>query len=287
MPEACQYKIGAITIALIPNTAEGEYADQRRFPDFASAGPAEVSLEVRCGQIPDVPLESLAFDSQLGWRLYRSQDRPVIWVRSPDQDPYLVGVFASDYRSGEIYTKPSQSNPGQYLFPLSYPMGELYMTSLLGTGYGVMQHACGVIYQGSGLLFSGVGGAGKTTTARLWESLTGARVLNDDRIIVRKKGSQFYIYGTPWHGQGGMALPEEAPLKRIFVLKQARSNLAMPISPVRAATDLLVRSISPFWSKEGMSFTLKFLAELCQQVPCVELGFVPDSSAVDFVCNLK
>jgi len=287
MPEACQFKIGAITIALIPNTAEGEYVNLRRFPDFATAGPAEVSLEVRCSQVPNVPLDKLAFDSSLGWRLYHSQDRPVIWVRSPDQDPYLVGVFASDYRSGEIYTKPSQSNPGQYLFPLSYPMGELYMTSLLGTGYGVMQHACGVIYQGSGLLFIGEGGAGKTTTARLWESQTGARVLNDDRIIVRKKGSQFYIYGTPWHGQGGMALPEEAPLKRIFVLKQARSNQAMPISPVRAASDLLVRSFSPFWSKEGMIFTLKFLAELCQQVPCAELGFVPDSSAVDFVCNLK
>jgi hypothetical protein len=286
MPEACKYQIGDITIAVIPNTAEGEFANLGRFPDFTAAGPAEVSLGVFCGQVPDAPVEKPVFDTQLGWRLYQSQDRSIVWVRSADQDPYLVGVFANDYHSGEIYTTFSQSNPDQYLFPLSYPLGELYMASLLGTGYGVMQHACGVIYQGSGLLFTGVGGAGKTTTARLWESRKGARVLNDDHIIVRKNGSQFYIYGTPWHGQGGMALPEEAPLKRIFVLKQALTNQAIPLPPARAASDLLVRSFSTFWDKSGMSFTLKLLAELCQQVPCYELGFVPDSSAVDFVCNL-
>jgi len=286
MPETCQYKIGAITIALIPKAGEGEYANPGRFPDFGAAGPAEISLGVHCGQIPEAPLEEPAFDSSLGWRLYHSQDRSVIWVHSGDQDPYLVGVFASDYHSGEIYTAPSLSNPGQYIFPLSYPLGGLYMTSLLGTGCGVMLHACGVVYQGQGFLFAGVGGAGKTTTARLWENQPAARVLNDDHIIVRKKEGQFYIYGTPWHGRGGMALPEEAPLKRIFVLKQTPSNQAIPLPPVQAASDLLVRSFSTFWDNQGMSFTLKFLAELCQQVPCAELGFVPDHSAVDFVCNL-
>jgi hypothetical protein len=286
MPEACKYQIGDITIAVIPDTVEGEFANLGRFPDFAAVGPAEVSLGVSCGKVPDEPTEKLAFDTNLGWRLYQNQDRSIVWVRSADQDPYLVGIFANDYRSGKIYTSHTQSNPGQYLFPLSYPLGELYMANLLGTGYGVMLHACGVIHQGSGFLFAGVGGAGKTTTARLWENRMDARVLNDDHIIVRKKGSQFYVYGTPWHGQGGMALPEEAPLKRIFVLKQARTNQAISLSPTRAASDLLVRSFSTFWDKSGMRFTLKFLTELCQQIPCAELGFVPDSTAVDFVCNL-
>ncbi len=239
MPETYQYKIGAITIALIPNTAQGEYADLKRFPDFGVAGPAEVSLQVHCGKIPDAPLEKMAFDSGKSWRLYQSQDRSVIWVRSSDQDPYLVGVFAGDYHSGEIYTAPNLSGPGQYIFPLSYPLGELYMTSLLGTGCGVMLHACGVVYQGQGYLFAGVGGAGKSTTARLWENQTGARVLNDDHIIVRKINGQIRIYGTPWHGQGGIALPEEAPLHRIFVLKHAFSNQATPLSPVRAAFRLI------------------------------------------------
>ncbi len=35
-----------------------------------------------------------------------------------------------------------------------------------------------------------------------------------------------------------------------------------------------------------MAFILNFLEELCQEVPCQELGFRPDSSAVDFVLGL-
>ena len=31
-----------------------------------------------------------------------------------------------------------------------------------------------------------------------------------------------------------------------------------------------------------MTFTLQFLDELCQAVPCYELGFVPDQSAVEY-----
>ena len=109
------------------------------------------------------------------------------------------------------------------------------MTNLLGTGLGVMLHSCGVIYQGSGLVFAGVGGAGKSTTARLWQQQSGARVVNDDRVIIRRTGGQFRLYGTPWHGEGGMALAEDAPLKRIFILKHAnfqpdssRSHLLRP-----------------------------------------------------------
>jgi hypothetical protein len=137
------------------------------------------------------------------------------------------------------------------------------------------------------LVFAGVGGAGKSTTARLWQQQNGARVVNDDRVILRKTGGQFHLYGTPWHGVGGMALAEDAPLRKIFLLKQAKSNQIRPLSPTQAATALLARSFSPFWSTEGLKFTLQFLADLCQEIPVFEFGFLPDQSAVDFICNLE
>lgn len=80
-----------------------------------------------------------------------------------------------------------------------------------------------------------------------------------------------------------MALAEDAPLRRIFILRQAPSNQAVRISPTQAAAALLVRSFPALWSAPAMDFTLSFLSELCQAIPCYELGFVPDQSAVEYV----
>jgi hypothetical protein len=197
--------------------------------------------------------------------------------------PYLVGSFNPDFHSGEIFTSESDQEPGKFIFPISYPLGELLMTNLLGTGYGIMVHSCGVIDAERGIVFAGIGTAGKTTTARLWNGLPGVRVLNDDHTILRKMNGQFRVYGTPWHGQGGMALAEDAPLKKIFVLEQDLSNQAVRLSPVQAAAALLVRTFAPLWSATAMAFTLQFLDELCQAVPCYKLGFIPDQSAVEYV----
>ena len=286
MPEAFKFNIGDISIGLISDMLEGSFDAPSSFDNFRAQSPASITLKIHFNHVPDIPVEELTFDSGLGWRQYCGQGHHVLRVRSSQRDPRLMGVFSQDFHSGEIFSGASETDPDQFIFPFSYPFGELYMTNLLGTGYGVIFHSCGVIYQGLGLLFAGIGGAGKSTTARLWQSQNGARVINDDRVIVRKVGGQFRIYGTPWHGRGGMAIAEDAPLKRIFILEHASANQFIPLSPSQAASALLARSLSPFWSSQGMGFTLQFLAELCQEVACVEFGFVPDRSAVDFVCNL-
>ena len=94
-------------------------------------------------------------------------------MHSPNRNPYLVGSFSPDFHSCDIFTSESDQEPGKFIFPLSYPLGELLMTNLLGTGYGVMLHSSGVVDAGHGMVFAGVSGAGKTTTAHLWESQAG------------------------------------------------------------------------------------------------------------------
>jgi hypothetical protein len=287
MPEVCSLRIGDISVALIPDMLDGSYDTPPKFSGFQVEGPADISLKIHFNQSPDVPAGDLVFDSGHGWRQSSVQDSYVLRVSSAYRDPRLVGVFSKDFRSGAIYTGVSETNPDQFIFPFTFPLGEIYMTNLLGTGLGVMLHSCGVIRQGSGLVFAGVGGAGKSTTSRLWQKQSTARVVNDDRVIIRRIGRQFRLYGTPWHGEGGMALPEDAPLKRIFIIKHASSNQLIPLTPAQAVHGLLARSFSPFWSTAGLKFTLQFLAELCQEIPCFEFGFLPDQSAVDFICNLE
>jgi hypothetical protein len=276
------FMIGGIDLGLSINTGWA-LSPLGRFPDFTSNNIPQAIYRVVIKPSFSEPNGTLLFDSKQSWRLYNNQNRRMLWVGSRDYIPTLVGDFSSDYHSGEIYVTKSKIDQGKYVFPLSYPLGGLLMTSLLGTGYGIMLHSCGVIDGGNGIVFAGTSSTGKTTTARLWHENHGVRVINDDHTIIRKIDSQFRVYSTPWHGQGGYALAEDAPLKKIFILKQSQANQANLLSPVKAAAALLVRSFPPLWDASAMAFTLQFLDDLCQIVPCYELGFVPDQSAVEYV----
>lgn len=286
MPEPFNISLGGIPIVLTADLKMGEYESVRRASDFISSAAPLISLQIHCGRFPDLIDAPVAFETHRGWQLLQADGKKVISVRTTSEVPHLLGVFPADFRTGEIYTAPSEDSPNHYIFPLASPLGELYMMNLLGSGLGMLFHACGVICQGKGYLFTGNSEAGKTTTARLWQGLPGVQVVNDDKVIVRNVNGEFTLYGTPWHGQGGMALPDSAPLTRIFILKQAPENYATPLQPVEAAVRLLARAFIPLWDSDKIAFILQFLDELCQAVPCQELGFLPDSSAVDFVRNL-
>ena len=283
MPDCFHLSLAGIPISLIPDDFSGDFDYINRAGDFHSQVTPEISLQVYCGWFPNLNESQVAFETDKGWRLLQFDGKWAIRVHSATQDPFQLGIFPADFRSGEIYVAPSEATPGRFIFPLSYPMGELYMISLLGTGLGMLFHATGVIDQNNGYLFAGYGSAGKTTLARLWQRLPDVQVVNDDKVIVRQEAGEFRLYGTPWHGEGGMALPDSAPLKRVFILKQADQNYADPLQPSRAVSSLLARAFIPLWDAGKMAFTLDFLDELCQSIPCQEFGFLPDSSSVDFI----
>jgi hypothetical protein len=281
-PERLGLQIAGIQMGLEIQSG-WHFSTFRPFSLFSSRSPSQIHYQVSPHLPPGPPEGELSFDSGQSWRLFSHGDRRIFWIGARDFTPSMVGNFGADFHSGDIYISPSRVEPGKYTFPLGYPLGELLMTSLLGTGYGIMLHSCGVIDGEDGFVFAGISTAGKSTTARLWSSQPGTRVINDDHTILRKVDGQFRLYGTPWHGEGGFALAEDAPLKKILILRHAPKNQAVRLSPARAAAALLVRTFAPLWSAAGMNFTLQFLDELCQSVPCYELGFVPDSSAVEFV----
>ena len=144
-------------------------------------------------------------------------------------------------------------------------------------------HACAVKDGQVGRLFVGQSGAGKSTTANLWRSIPDIHLLSDDRVIIRKTGVEYRQYGTPWHSDAWAASPESARLQQIFLLKQEKSNTLRRLEPVEAVGWLLSCAFPTFWDAQGMQFTLQFLADLCQSVPCYELGFLPQPDVVDFV----
>lgn len=285
MPTSTKLKIADIVLALITDEPNYEFRGEGAYRNFVTSDPSDATLHVHWGHLPDLKLREKLFDSGSVWSLYRDQGRWVISLRSPvlGSGPYQLAIYKPDFCAGDTYVRTNRSEHRQLPFPLGHPLSEVWMVNLLARGRGVLFHACGVSRYGLGYIFAGVSGAGKSTLATLWEGQEGVTLLSDDRVIIRKRNGRFWIYGTPWHGDARAASPEAVPLERIFIIQHADENRAIPLKPSDAASRLLVRSFPTFWAPEGMAFTLEFLGELSQAVPCYELGFVPDESVLDFV----
>jgi hypothetical protein len=169
-------------------------------------------------------------------------------------------------------------------FAAAYPLDELLYQHRLARDGAVEVHACGLFVGSRVALFAGQSGAGKSTTARLWRRHDPARViLSDDRIVLRTHDGTLFAYGTPWHGDGGFARNQRGPLGAICFLKHAARTVARPLAPAAAAAQLMARAFPPPWDATGVGRALDLCGKAASSVPCFELSFRPDRSAIDAV----
>lgn len=221
------------------------------------------------------------FDSDSVWRLYREGAGFRIECRSEafGDGPYKTAIFDETFTRGTIFMEPHVA----HLNPLDYPLDEVLVANLLGRGRGVELHSCGVIDgQGRGHLFVGVSGAGKTTTARLWEGAASG-IVSDDRVIVRERDGAMWMFGTPWHGEAELSMPGGVPLAGVYLLVQSEANALRALGAAEAVARLFRCAFPLFYDGEALDFTLSFLARLAASVPVRELQFVRDRSVVDLV----
>jgi hypothetical protein len=280
-----KFNIGGFIIALKNVKDQGIFDIDERYRKFITSDETQIFLNVFYGQLPDFERWSLIFDSGGVWKLYQRDGHWGIgfYSHALESGLFQAAIFEHDFYSGDIILPNSDKKIKSNPFPYTYPLPEVHMMNLLSQGNGVLVHACAVKDGDRGLLFAGTSGAGKSTTAELWSSQGNTAILSDDRVIIRKHEGQFWIYGTPWHGTARCGSPEAVPLTRIYILKQAPRNQLRALKPIDAHARILVRSFPTYWNYAGIDFTLGFLDELVQEVPCYELGFVPEDSVVDFV----
>ncbi len=251
-------------------------------------GVPDVRIKVALGKLPEGGVGDKLFDSGPVWQLYRQDDSYLFRFCSLTfgSRPYRIAIFNQDFSNGEIYLDPSFFRPGQPVDPLWAPLDELLYSNLLARGKGVEIHACGLIDpQGHGHLLVGKSATGKTTMAKLWQDIPGVTILSDDRIILRKSDGKIWMYGTPWHGEGGMAFATRNPLARIYFLHKGLSNELLPQREAEATMRLMACSFPPFYNREGLDFTLAFIGEVAKEIPCFELRVVPDKRVVEFISN--
>jgi hypothetical protein len=281
-------EIGGIRISFLFD--ESPHEDDIKDTDYDNS--TQVKLRVHHSHIPKMNGKEKIFDSGT-WALYRSDGKYVLQDASLESDdslesdllPETIIILESDLKSGDVYIRNNILNRDLFPDPLGHPLNQILMIMLLSLGKGVLLHACGIDEGGYGYLFPGNSTHGKSTIAKLW-SESGATVLNDDRIIIREKDGELWMYGTPWHGDFNEVSSNALPIRKIFFLRHGKENSAVSKDGAEAVSMLLTRSFPPLWDKKGMDYTLGIFDRIANKLPCYELNFLPDKKIIDFVRNI-
>jgi hypothetical protein len=244
----------------------------------------DIRITAAIGQLPELEPSSLSFDSDRFWVAHRERETLAFACRDlqPTADFWRVAVghAAGDEWHVTTTPRPSFVSPGErYPDALVFPVAELILLNYLATRGGGLLHACGVAHDGQGYMFCGRSGAGKSTTAQLWDGL--GTVLNDDRTLLRRASDgSFSIHGTPWHGDFSNVNPGSAPLTAVFFLEQAERNYTERVTPFQAQRQLLTSGWLPLWDRSvGLPQTLELYADVAHRVPAYRLGFRPEAGA--------
>lgn len=280
MVKNLQIKIGAVSISVEGDAQLGSWEIPAAYrPFIVKSGKTDITLRSHKG-IPDTIIGERVFDCPPIWTLYRHNGTSIIRIVDDLSGLERILVFPSHLEKADLYFA---EKAGRFADPFYGPSMELLMVNYLAQSGGAIIHSCGIAWNERGTLFVGESGAGKSTLARMWAAESGVEVLSDDRIIILKKGDLFWMYGTPWHGDAPYASPRGVRLERVFFLKHGQENSVEQIKGTDPVLHLLTCSFPPYWDPDGMAFSMDLFTDLAARVPCQELTFRPDRSALELV----
>ncbi len=280
-------KLRGLTVAGLRIAIEAPPALPWSWPEgpllrFTSPGDeADLHVGVRVGAVEAPPAESVRYDSGGGiFDVALDGDETVIALRIRGR-LQRVARFDAAFSTGEVVVAPDSLYARECYYPLAYPLDEVIFLHRIVRESGLLVHACGAERDGDVLLFTGPSGAGKTTIARLLQP-RGARILSDDRIVLRQHGETILAHGTPWHGDAPLSLSSGARAAALHVIRHAPEVLAEPLAGARAAAAVLGNAFLPAHDPTGAAAALDFASRLVERVPVIRLGFPKDERLVRY-----
>ena len=321
-----QFRVGGVSVHVVGDRCDDVTLVSSLQPFRVEGSTLDINIQIeRTPRLLGAPGREL-FDSGSVWRLYDDENGYRFDFSTPamGDEPYKRLLVDPEFRRATLLmSNESLARVAPAAAPLDYPLDELLIMHRLTQEKAIELHSCGIVRpDGTGNLFVGHSGAGKSTTTRLWTAREDVEVLSDDRIIVRRDegrspvgggaGEQqvprfarndndllrndnnlfrnekkMRIYGTPWHGEAAYASPGSAPLARVFILEHGQGNVLTQLSPSQAVAELFARSFVPFHRHEYVESALEFLQEVVDAVPCYRYAFEPNEGAVERILKFR
>ena len=183
--------------------------------------------------------------------------------------------FSLDNMEWELWIEPGKSTTD----PFEDPLDGLILYYLTVINNDLMIHASGVNYDGKGFLFSGVSGKGKSTMAGLWDK-HGAKVIHDDRLIIRKTGDGYRMFNTPVYDND---FPSDSKLDRIFLIEHGIENRLIKLKESSAVSQVMANCIQHTWGTGIISRLAGSISEMCSIIPTCKLLFRQERSVIDHI----
>ncbi len=163
--------------------------------------------------------------------------------------------------------------------PFEYPLDGLILYYLTVIHGDILIHASGINHKGHGYLFSGISGRGKSTIAKLWED-AGAKVIHDDRLIIRNSEKGYRMYNTPVYNND---TPRMSPLNKIFLIEHGMKNRLIPIKGAMAVSSIMTNCIQHNWGHDIIEKLLGSVSEMCTTIPVARLFFKPEPVVINLI----
>ena len=286
------FKIAGVTIQVDSDLPFGAATFHPKFKHFEVKGPGEDTISIRHHfSLPDLNGRDLGREvyRKAPWAVYKKGDSWIYLGISPaqgDKKLHRVVVFNAEHTRARIYNDNEGAFLKGNLHSLTlFPTDQILLARILADRQGCYLHACGVNFEGKGLLFAGHSEAGKSTMAGLLKGK--AEILCDDRIIVRRHEKGFKIYGTWSHGDVPDVSADSAPLEAIMFLEKADKNRLTELKEKKEITKRILGClIKPFVTADWWDKELSLITKISVQVPCYVLEFDKSGRITDLLKKL-
>ncbi len=154
--------------------------------------------------------------------------------------------------------------------------------SLVALRCGVVPiHSSVIVCEGSGVLFLGESGAGKSTQSTLWlNRIEGCRALNDDSPILRVEGGDLVVYGSPWSGKTACYINECYRVKALVRVVKSDCNIIAKSDTIHSFAAIYPSLPPMFAFDEQLSdIMLDFVSKILPNVSTYTLRCTKDVAA--------
>ena len=197
-----------------------------------------------------------------------------------DDSIKLLMKRSLDFKNNEIYLTPVYKDR---LAEMEYVFSGLAFMVIALKEKRLSLHASAIEVNNKAILFSAASGGGKTTHVKNWEKIgVNFKIINDDKPLIYKKDSLYYVAGSPWSGKEVLNNNIEAPLHAIVFLEQSKSNRIETLDKKTATIELLKNTNRPE-EPELYIDTLKIIEELIEATFIFKLEATIDASSALFL----
>lgn len=189
-----------------------------------------------------------------------------------------VTIYTPDFSVADFYIN-EERYPGM-IRRISKVLQLLPVRQFLSNYQAMLLHSSCVVVREKALIFTAPSQTGKTTQARLWEQYGNAKIVSNDRTLIRKRGSRIDVYGYPVDGSSPVCSNQRVSFGAIVVLRQGKENRVERLKISKALKYLMEQTVADVWNAEELGILRQLWIELLEMHPVYLLTCRPDYEAV-------